>query len=162
MKTLYTIILAAAFLWTSPLYAEYCRYNDAGKVRSCEFKVTGLKKHSQIVVSYTQQGWSLMAVIYVDEFVFVEGDARLEIGKNEPRTLEYVNTRRDVVGGSMMEAGVFKISEEVLHEIANADGGIRIYLPALESEELRIKANDSRFSGLEDYIAETKAALGLD
>lgn len=162
MKIFYTIILATAFLWTSPLYAEYCKYSDTGKVRSCEFKVTGLKKRSQIVISYTQQGWSLMAVIFLKEFVFVEGDARIEVGKNEPRTLEYVQTRRDVTGGQMMEAGVFKISEDLLHEIANADGGIRIYLSALESEERRIKANDSRFSGLDDYIVETKAALNLD
>lgn len=162
MKTFTAALLTLGIVWSLPAAAEFCRYDNSGKVRSCEFKVTGLKKQSQIVISYTQQGWSLMAVVFVDEFVFVEGDARIEIGKENTQNLEYVTTRRDVVPGGLMEAGVFKVSEELLHDIANSDGGIRIYLPASEGEEQRIKANDSRFSDLEEYIAETKTVLGLD
>lgn len=162
MKTLCTILLTVVALWSAPVSAEFCRYDDAGRVRSCEFKVTGLKKQSQIVISYTQQGWSLMAVVFIDEFIFLEGDGRIEIGKKEPQVLEYVTTRRDVVSRGMMEAGVFRVDEELLHDIANSDGGIRIYMPASEGEEQKIKANDSRFSDLERYIAETKAALGID
>ena len=161
MKILYTALLSLVILWSPAIFAKYCKYNDAGRVRSCEFKVTGLKNNSQIIISYTQQGWSLMAVIYIDEFVLVEGDARIKIGKNEPRTLEYVKTSRDVSGGKMVEAAVFLTSEDVLHEIANSSRAIRIYLPAAEAEDQVIKANDSRFDGLEDYIAETKAAVGL-
>jgi len=151
----------AIALWSSPVSAGFCKYDSSGRVRSCEFKVTGLKKQSQVVISYTQEGWSLMAVIFIDEFVFVEGDASIKIGKRELQNLEYVATRRDVVVGGMMEAGVYKVNEEMLHQIANSDGGIRLYLAASESEDRVIKANASRFSDLEDYIAETKTVLGL-
>ena len=162
MKTLCTIILTVVFLWSSSLSAEYCKFDDTGRVRSCEFKISGLKKDSQIIISYTQTGWSLMAVVFVKEFVFVEGDASIKIGKSELQTMEYVTTRRDIVyGAGMMEAAVFRVSEELLHKLANSDGTVRLYLPAAESKDREIKATASKFSKLDEYIAETKLALGL-
>lgn len=162
MKILYAITLTVIFLWSAPLSAEYCKYDDAGRVKSCEFKISGLKKDSQIIISYTQQGWSLMAVIFVKEFVFVEGEGRIEIGKKALQNMEYVTTRRDIVyGAGMMEAAVFRVSEELLHQLANSDGTVRIYLPATESKDRVIKATAGKFSELDEYIAETKEVLGL-
>ncbi len=103
-----------------------------------------------------------MAAIFVTEFVMLEGDASVKLGRTELQGLEYVRTRRDMLtSGMYMEAGVYKVSEEFLHALANSKGTVRLYLPASESEDQKIKATAGKFSKLEDYIAETKAALGL-
>ncbi len=103
-----------------------------------------------------------MAVVFVKDFVMVEGDASIRIGKGEIHNLEYVNTHRDITpGGMMMEAAIYRVSEELLQILGNSSGRIRFRLSASEAKDQEIKAMGGNFSELDEYIAETKATLGI-
>ena len=85
MKTIGTLILLALTLWSAPLFAEYCKVDTEDNKTSCIFKVDRIPKNTQIVISYTQQGWSMMIVVFRKEFALIEGD--LPSGRYEVRKL---------------------------------------------------------------------------
>ena len=162
MKTLCTILLTALFIWSAPLSAKYCKTDDAGNTRSCSYSAIGSPDKTQIIVSYTQQGWSMMFAVFVEEFVLIEGDAKFQVDKGEIRTLKHVNTHRDLTtDGLLMEAPIYSIDEALLHEIKNSGGKVRFWLTATESKDIEIDVWTRKFSKLDEYIAETKATLGL-
>jgi hypothetical protein len=162
MKTLCTLLLTTLFLWSSPLAAEYCTTNDAGEVDSCILKINGLPKNTQVIISRLQEGWTLMLVVFLDEFAMVENDAKVQIGRGDKQNMKYITTHRDVTPeGQVMEAAVYQVTEELLHNLSNADGKVRFYLASSQAKVDRIPIVASRFSELDEYIAETQSALGL-
>jgi len=162
MKILSRALIFAMLLWGVSASAEYCKYDDAGILRSCTYNAVEGLKGTRFVVSYTRQGWALTVAIYVEEFVMLEGDARVKIRGHEEQTIEYVSTTRDIAPDDLvMEAAVFKVSEELLLQLADASGKVKFYVPALEAEELEIRVQSVQFKELADYVAETKAAVGL-
>lgn len=103
-----------------------------------------------------------MVVIFLDEFAMVEDDAKVKIGKGEKQNMKFVTTHRDITPeGLVMEAAVYQVSEELLHNLSNADGKVRFYLAASQAKEQQVPVVASRFSKLDEYVAETKSALGL-
>lgn len=151
-------------LWNSPASAEYCSVQAEGKARSCTFRVDRIPNNSQIVISYTQQGWSMMVVVFLDEFAIIEGPAKLKIHKGETFTMEHVKTRRDLTPrGRMMEAAIYRANEELLRAMGQSGGKIRIYLAASEGEdpEIEVEVAASLFSDIDTYIEETKTELGV-
>ena len=152
----------AILFWSATVSAEYCKYNDAGQLRSCTYEAVEGLKGTRFVASYTRQGWALTIAIFVEEFVMLEGDARVKIRGHDEQTIEYVSTTRDVAPDDLvMEAAAYKVSEELLLQLADASGKVRFYVPALEAEELEIRVQSVQFRELVDYVAETKAAVGL-
>ena len=149
-------------LWSVSASAEYCKYDDAGNLRSCTYEAVEGLKGTRFVASYTQQGWGLTIAVFIEDFVMLEGDARVKIRGHDEQTLEYVSTTRDIAPEDLvMEAAVYKVSEELLLQLADASGKVRFYLPANEAEEQYIKVQSVQFKELVDFVAETKAAIGL-
>ncbi|MBT8070625.1 MAG: hypothetical protein HKP21_14040 [Xanthomonadales bacterium] len=162
MKTLVTIIFLAMFSWSAPVAAKFCNVNEAENKTLCRYKATRLPDNAQIFITYTDQGFSMMIVIFLEEFAMVEGDARMKTKKGEMQTLEYVTTHHDMTPeGLMMEAGVYKVTESMLRELGNARGKVRFWLPANDTKDQQLKIAASKFSELEEYIEETKSTLGL-
>lgn len=164
MKTLWTLTLAAIFLWCSPASAEYCSVNQEGKEISCVYKIDRIPKHTQIVISYTRHGWSMLIAVFLEEFVNIEGDAKVITKKGEKRSIEYISTQRDMTPeGFMMEAPVYLVSEAMLRELGNSSGKVRFLLPAAYAKggEVEVKVAASVFSDIDEYIAETKSVLSI-
>lgn len=160
MKPFWIVISVAILFWCSPAAAEYCTVKSAGNETSCIFKTKRNPKDSQIIISYTQQGWSMMIAVFLKEFAMIEGDSRVEIKKGPTHGIEYVSTRRDMTpGGRMMEAPVYLVSESLLHDLANAKGKTRFWLSAEKPREVEVEIAASLFSDIEAYIAETKTVL---
>lgn len=160
MKTFWTLILLAIFLWSSPVSAEYCTVSSEGRSTSCVFKTKRTPKDAQIVVSYTQQGWSMMVAVFLKEFAMIEGDSKVKTKKGEMYSIEYVTTRRDMTpAGKVMEAPVYIASEELLHELSNAKGKVQFWLSAEKPKEVEAEFAASLFEDLDAYIAETKMVL---
>lgn len=162
MKTIWTIILVVMFLWCSPASAEYCKFKSDSNIRSCTYKIDRIQHNTQIIISYTNHGWSMMIAVFLDEFAMIEGDATVKPGKGtEIQSIEHITTRRDMTPeGLMMEAPFYKVSEELLHDLGKAKGKVRFWLTAslLKDEEVEVAAG--LFSDIEAYIAETKTVLG--
>ena len=92
----------------------------------------------------------------------VEGDAKFKVRGHELQTIEYVTTARDVApGDQVVEAAVYKISEEQLLQLADASGKVKFTVSAAEAKDQVIKVQSVLFKELPEYIAETKAAVGL-
>jgi len=161
MKTFWTLTLLAVFLWCSPVSAEYCTIKSDGKETSCIFKTKRTPKDAQVVVSYTQKGWSMMvAVFFKKEFAMIEGDARVTTKSGEEFSLEYITTRRDMtVYGRIMEAPVYLASEELLHALSNTKGKVRFWLSAEKPKEVEVEFASRLFEDLDAYVAETKLVL---
>jgi hypothetical protein len=163
LKTLCTMLLLATILWTPPLSAKYCKKNSAGKPTSCRFTDnTGRPHDATISISYTQQGWSLMLAFYIKDWLMLEGDAKIKMGDSEIQTIPYVTTRKDITSTEeLIEAVVYRPSEELLWELDESSGMIKFWLPSSEGEELEVKFRAMRFKNLDKFIAETKETLGL-
>jgi len=164
MKATWIFILTVFFLWCSPVSAEYCSTKPGTKLISCLYKIDRIPDNSQIIVSYTRQGWSMMIVVFMDEFAMLEGDATVQPGKGKDKqSMKYVITRRDMTPeGLMMEAPIYKVSEELLHELGNARGKVRFFLAGTairKDKEVEVAAG--LFSDIEAYIVETKSELDV-
>lgn len=154
------MILAMLFLSAS-VSAEYCTFDESGRPTSCTYNAVGGLEGSQYIVSYTQQGWALTIALYFEEFVMVEGDATFKVRGHDLQTLEYVTTARDIAAGDLVvEAAVYKVSEEQLLQLANASGKVKFTVPSIDDEDQVIKVQSVQFKELPEYIAETKAATG--
>ena len=162
MKTFLTFCLAACLLWTPSAFPKYCNMNEGGNARSCVYRVDRIPKNTQIIISYTQQGWSMMIAVFFDEFAIIEGTAKVKIHKGDTFDIEHVSTRRDMTpSGRMMEAAIYKVSEELLREMGRAKGKIRIYLATDVTGEEEVEVAAKLFHDLDAYIEETKAELGV-
>ncbi|MGA9574385.1 MAG: hypothetical protein WBS20_10620 [Lysobacterales bacterium] len=161
MKAFWISIAFAIFFWSSAASAEYCMVSPENKT-SCIYKINRIPHNSQIIISYTQQGWSMMIVVFRDEFAIIEGDSRVETKHGEEQTIKYVSTRRDMVSGKMMEAALYMVTEPQLREWANASGKIRFYLAATalkKGKEVEVEVAAKNFADVDAYIAETKTVL---
>ena len=162
MKTFSILVVLVMFLCCTPTpaSAKYCKINDEGKATSCLYKTKRTPDNAQVVISYTRQGWSMMIAIFLDEFSMIDGNARAKIKKGGEHTLEFVNIRRDMLyTGRVMEAPVYLVSEEMLHELSNARGKVRFWLNALDTKDVEVEVAAGLFSDIDDYIAETKSLL---
>ncbi len=162
MKAFWTLFSVAVLLWCSPAAAEFCTVKPDRTETSCIFKTERTPKDSQVVISYTQQGWSMMVAVFLKEFAIVEGDSRVEIKKGPTHTIEYVSTRRDMTPrGRVMEAPVYMVTEELLHDLGSAKGKVRFWLSADKPKEVEVEVAASLFEDIEAYIAETKTVLAV-
>lgn len=162
MKTVWTFIFAAFFLCCSPVFAEYCVVKSGRESISCTYKINRIPKNTQIIISYTKHGWSMMIAVFLDEFAMIEGDATVKPGKGEIQIIEHLTTQRDMTpAGLMMEAPIYQVSEELLRELGNAKGKVRFWLSASEAKdgEVEVEVAASLFSDIDEYIAETKTEL---
>lgn len=161
MKVFWVLISAALLFWGTPAAAEYCTVKSAGKETSCIFKTERTPKDTQVVFSYTQQGWSMMVAVFRKEFAMIEGDSRVEIKNGPTHTITYVSTRRDMTSNRrLMEAPVYLVSEELLHDLASAKGKTRFWLSAEKPKEVEVEIAASLFEDLDAYVEETKSVLG--
>ena len=160
MKAFWTLILVATLPWCSPALAEYCTVKSDGTETSCIFKTKRTPKDSQVVISYTQQGWTMMVAVFRKDFAMIEGDSRVEIKKGPTHNIEYVSTRRDLTfDRRVMEAPVYIVSEALLHDLGSAKGKTRFWLSADKPKEVEVEIAASLFADIEAYIAETKTVL---
>lgn len=162
MKTLWAFTVAAIFLGCAPVSAEYCSVKQEGKEVSCVYRIDRIPKNTQIIISYTRQGWSMLIAVFLKEFENIEGDAKVKLKTGEMLSLKYVSTQRDLTpGGSMMEAPAYLVSEELLRELGNASGKLWFLLPATYAKggAVELKVAASVFADIDAYIAETKSVL---
>ena len=162
MKTIWTCIFLSIFLWCSTASAKYCTVKSGEESSSCIFKTKRTPKDAQIVVSYTQQGWSMMIAVFLKkDFAMIEGDSKAKTKNGEMHSLEYITIRRDMTTtGRMMEAPVYLVTEDLLHDLSNAKGKVRFYLSADDPKEVEVEFAASLFEELDAYVAETKMVLG--
>lgn len=159
MKAIWMFVLLTVFLWSSVASAEYCKVGSGGKETSCVYKINS--KNSQIIISHTQRGWSMMIKVFLEDFAMIEGDAKVKTKNGEMQNIEYVSTSRDMAGRRTMEAAVYMVSEELLHELGNAKGKIRFYLAGTNTkQDVEVKVAASDFEDIDAYISETKSILG--
>lgn len=162
MKTLGRLLILAMLFLSASVSAGYCDYDDSGRLTSCTYNAVGGLEGTQYIVSFTRQGWALTIALYMEDFVMVEGDATFKVRGNELQTIEYVTTARDVAPDDLIvEAAVYKISEEQLLQLANAGGKVKFTVPAAEAKDQVVKVQAVQFKEIPEYIAETKAAVGL-
>jgi CRISPR/Cas system-associated exonuclease Cas4 (RecB family) len=160
MKAFWVSISVALLFWGTPAAAEYCTVKSAGKETSCIFKTKRTPKDTQVVISYTQQGWSMMVAVFLKEFAMIEGDSRVEIKNGPSHSIEYVSTRRDMtINRRLMEAPVYLVSEELLHDLGSAKGKARFWLSAEKPKEVEVEIAASLFEDIDAYIEETKEVL---
>ena len=160
MKAILTVLLLAAAAWSAPASATYCKVDTEDSKTSCIYKADRIPKGTQIVISYTRQGFSMLIVVFRDEFAIIEGDSKVQTKHGEPHTIKYVSTRRDMTHGKMMEAALYLIDEEVLQELGQAKGKIHFYLANTDAkEDVDVEVAASNFEDIGAYIAETKAVL---
>jgi len=160
VKVFWTILFLAAINWATPVFATYCKVDTADDKTTCIYKADRIPKNTQIIISYTQQGWSMMIVVFLDDFAMIEGDAKVETKDGEAYTLRYVSTRRDMTHGKMMEAALYMVDESVLRELGQAKGKVHFYLANTDAkEDVDVKVAASNFEDIDAYIAETKTVL---
>jgi len=161
MKTFWTLTLLAMISWCSPVMAEFCTVDAEDNSTQCIFKTKRNPKNAQIVVSYTQQGWSMLVAVFLKEFAMVEGDSRVTTKDDKEYSLKYISTRRDMFpSGRVMEAPLYLATEEMLLKLSTAKGKVRVWLAAEDPEEVEVEFASSLFSDLDEYVAETKTVLG--
>lgn len=161
MKSFWALIPLILLLWCPPASAKYCTVKAEGKSRSCIFKVDRIPHNSQIIISYTKQGWSMLIVVFMDEFAIIEGPATVKIKGGKKHTIEHMTTQRDMTpSGRMMEAPIYKVSEELLRELGHAKGKVRFWLRGEEiKKDKEVEVAASLFSDMDAYIEETKTEL---
>lgn len=161
MKAIWTVLLLAVIAWSAPASATYCKVEAGDNKTSCIYKTERVSKGAQIVISYTQQGFSMTIVVLLKEFAIIEGDAKVQTKHGEPHTLKYVSTRRDMTRGRMMEAAQYLVDEKVLQELGQAKGKIHFYLANTDAkEDVDVEVAASSFEDIGAYIAETKMVMG--
>lgn len=163
IKPLWAFIPLLLLLWCPPVSAEYCRVKAEGQSGSCTFKVDRIPHNSQIIISYTQQGWSMLIAVFLDEFAIIEGPATVKIKGSKKHTIEHITTQRDMTpDGRMMEAAIYRVSEELLHELGSAKGKVRFWLQGEEiKKDKEVEVAASLFSDMDAYIEETKTELSI-
>jgi len=161
MKSLWMFILVAVFLWCSPASAEYCKVKSDGTSRTCIYKIDRIPHNSQIVISYTREGWTMMIAVFLKEFALIEGDAKVKSSEGGEQSIEYVSTSRDMTaGGTLMEAAIYKVSESLLRDLGHSKGKVRFYLAGSASKkDKEVEVAASLFSDIDAYIDETKTVL---
>ena len=103
-----------------------------------------------------------MLAFFLDDWLMLEGDAKIQMGDGEIKTIPYVTTRKDVTSQELLiEAVVYRADEKLLRELNESSGWIRFWVPSSEGEELEVKFLAKRFKKLDKFIAETKETLGL-
>ena len=162
MKTLLTMLLVALFIWSPPLSAKFCKTDSSTGIVLCRFTdTTGRPHDATIAISLTKQGWAMTIALFLEDWIMLEGDAKVKVGKSDIQTIPYVNTHRDITADNrLMEAGVYLVSEELLMEMNQSGGKITFWLPANDTEEQEIKFLALRFSKLDEFIEEAKTTLG--
>ena len=162
MKALWVLVTASVFLWSAPVFAEYCTVKPEDKSTSCVFTTKRNPKDAQIIVSYTKQGWSMMIAVFLKkEFAIIGGDSTAKTKNGEIHELKFVTIRRDMtINRRIMEAPVYLVDEALLHDMANAKGKVRFWLTAEKPKEVEAEFSSKLFKGLDDYVAETKMVLG--
>jgi len=161
VKAIWTVLFLAATIWSAPASATYCKLDAADNKTSCIYKADRIPKNTQIIISYTRQGFTMMIVVFQKEFAMIEGDSTVQTKHGEPHMLKYVSTRRDMTHGMMMEAALYLIDESVLQELGHAKGKIHFLLANTDAkEDVDVEVASSNFEDIDAYIAETKAVLG--
>lgn len=164
MKVLSTVVILVLLFWSQAASAEFCTRDATGKELSCRYTDTNGRPHNAMMtISYTQQGWSLMVAIFLDEdWKMIEGDGKLRFKDDTVLDLEYATTHRDLTEqGRLMEAAFYMVGEDVLEKIGSSKGSMYFHLPS-EQGELELKFWTKRFKEMDDFIAETKATVGLE
>ena len=161
MKTFWTLILLALIFWSSPVLAEFCTVDPESNSTSCVFKTKRTSKDSQVIVSYTQQGWSMVVEVYFKkDFAMIEGDSKVTLKDGETFDLKYVSTRRDLtLRRKMLEAPVYIVGEDLLNALSNAKGKVQFWLTAEKPKEVEAEFSSGLFEDLDAYIAETKMVM---
>ncbi len=160
MKSFWTLILLSITLWSAPVFAEYCKVDTENDKTTCIYKINHIPKNSQIIISYTQQGWSMMIVVFRKEFALIEGDSKVTTKDGGEYTFKYVSTRRDMTHGMMMEAALYMVDEPMLYALGQAKGKVRFFLAnTVEKKDVEVEVAASNFEDIDAYIAETKTVL---
>jgi len=161
VKAIWTVLFLAAVIGSAPASASFCRVDAEDNQTTCIYKADRIPKGTQIVISYTRQGYSMLIVVFLDEFAIIEGDAKVQTKHGEPHTIKHVSTRRDMTHGKMMEAALYLVDEEVLQELSQAKGKVHFYLANTDAKkDVDVEVAASNFEDIGAYIAETKAVLG--
>ena len=160
MKTFLTLIVLAVFLWSAPVFAEFCGVSSESAATSCTFKTDYSSKQARISVSYTPQGWAMTVTVTLKEFAMIEGDSKVQTKNGEIYSLEYISTRRDMAPKRRVkEMPVYLVSESFLHELGTAKGKVLFFLSAEDPKEVEVKFSSGQFDDMDAFIAETKTVL---
>ena len=161
MKTFLTLIVLAVFLWSAPVFAEFCGVSSESGATSCTFKTDYSSKQARIAVTYTPQGWAMTVTVTLKEFAMIEGDSKVQTKNGEMYSIEYVSTRRDLAPKrKVKEMPVYLVSEASLHELGTAKGKLLFLLSAEDPKEVEVKFSSGVFEDIDAFIAETKTVLG--
>lgn len=163
IKSIWVLIPLLLLLWCPPASAKYCSVKAEGKSRSCIYKIDRIPHNTQIIISYTKQGWSMLIVVFLEEFAIIEGPATVKAKKVKKQTIEHIKTQRDMTpGGKMMEAAIYRVSEELLRGLGNSSGKVRFWLKGEEvKKDVEVEVAASLFGDIGEYIDETKTELGV-
>jgi len=160
MKTFLTLIVLAVFLWSSPVFAEFCGVSSESAATSCTFKTSYTPKDARITVTHTQQGWAMTVTVTLKEFAMIEGDSTVKTKDGEVYSLEYVSTRRDMAPRrKVKEMPVYLVSEAFLQELGSGKGKVLFFLSAEEPKEVEVKFTSGMFDDMDAFITETKTVL---
>jgi hypothetical protein len=163
-KKLACILLILGVAGSQAAAAEFCTRDEATDTLSCRYTDTNGRPHNAMMtISLTQAGWSLMLAVFLDEeWLMMEGDASVRFKDDTVFELDYVTTHRDLTEkGRLMEAAFFKVEEDLLRKIGSSKGSMYFNVPN-EKDGLELKFWTKRFKDMDDFLAETKAAVGLD
>lgn len=160
-KSLWALMPSILLLWCIPASAEYCTVKSERETVTCIFKVERIENNSQLVISYTRQGWSMLIAVFVKDFAIIEGPATVELKNGDQYKIEHIKTQRDMTPeGRLMEAAIYTVSEDLLHELGNAKGKVRFYLQGEAiRKSIEVEVAASMFDDLDAYITETKTRL---
>ena len=164
LKKLVYLLLVLGLAWSQVILAEFCARNEATDILSCRYTDTNGRPHdAMMTISRTREAWSLMLAVFLDEdWLMMDGDATVRFKDDTVIEIEHATTHRDLTAqGSLMEAAFFLIEEDLLHKISSSKGSMYFDVP-IENGELELKFWTKRFKEMDDFLAETKATVGLD
>lgn len=102
----------------------------------------------------------MIAVFLKKDFAMIEGDSKAQTKNGEVHKLEFVTIRRDITfTGRMMEAPVYMVTEDLLHDMSNSKGKVRFWLAAEDPKEVEVEFAAGLFEELDAYVAETRTVL---
>ncbi len=163
-KKLVCLLLILGLACSQAASAEYCTRDEAADSLSCRYSDANGRPHNAMMsISLTKEGWSLMLAIFLnEEWMMMEGDSSVRFKDDTVFELDYVTTHRDLTEqGRLMEAAFFKVGEDLLRKIGNTKGSMYFDIPT-EKGNLELKFWTKRFKDMDAFLAETKAAVGLD
>lgn len=164
MKALSTLLMLAMLTWAMPASAKFCTRDEASDALSCRYTDTNGRPHNAMMtISLSREGWSLMVAIFLDkDWLMLEGDGKLTFKDGTVLDLKHVKTHRDLTERErLMEAAFFMVDEDLLHKIGSSKGSMFFTIPT-EKGEVELKFWTKRFKEMDEFIAETKATVGLD